>query len=286
MKKTYNLLLASILVITLLSLFSVSVSAIPLTATNVTINLPTTSALISGDQVFNLSLIAGYTDQNWTKIIVYARSAALTANTTAAKAILTPSLSENTTALNFNGTLGTTAVEDATDYTLTFALRNGTSEINKTVAVTVDNTIPSTPTLTPATNTIYPNGSIDFSGAVTATRTTACTLYFDGTNYQGASHTMTHSGSTCTLSLTGVPDGTYKWYIGNQDGTNTTNSATAEVHVDTTNSKPGIYGENVVVDSQGFVVTGTDEKTLPSWIVPLIVMIAVIGIGYWIAKRK
>jgi|GEM_PF-5969695 len=283
MKKIYiSLLLASILVITFVSMNLVS--AISLTATNLTFRAPVATDAISGNYAANLTIISGYEAQNWTKLFVYCISA-LTANTTVTKGTLTPGPSSNGTRLDFNVTLPTKGViEDGSDYTLTFMLFNGTDNVNKTVAIAVDNTIPTTPTLSPATGTTDSDGTINFTGTVGGANTTACTLYFDGTNPGNPSYSMTHAGSSCGHQLTGIPEGTYKWYIANSDGTNTTNSASVEVSIDTTNSKTGIYGGDITTDQSGFVV-GEQTQT-PNWIVPLIVVIAIIGIGYWIARRK
>lgn len=277
MKKNINLLLASILVITLATLSFVS-------AATGTIDFitPTASQRISGDFISYVSNASANSFNTIDNCTFYIKSTALTANTTW---VVLNNTAENTTLYNVTGILPTTIVEDGTDYTLNVTCYNRTSDFaTDTVTVTVDNTVPSTPTLSPVTGTTDTDGTINFTGTVTGSSTTGCTLYFEGTNPGASSYAMTHAGSSCAYQLTNLPETTYKWYIENSDGTNTTNSATAELRVDTTNSKAGISGEGLVQDQSGFVVTA--EQEAPNWVVPLIVVIAVLGIGYLIARRK
>jgi hypothetical protein len=130
-------------------------------------------------------------------------------------------------ALFINGTLNSTYLEDSNDYQFKASCWNisGVTQENSsaTTGITVENTVPTAPTATPADKSTDTDGSITFTGTVVGRETTGCTLFFTDKNPGSKSYSMTHSGSSCTYALTGIPEQTYSWIIQASDGTNNTN---------------------------------------------------------------
>ncbi len=96
----------------------------------------------------------------------------------------------------------------------------------------MDNAVPTAATsLTPTTDD---DGDFTFSGTVTDSETTSCTLQFVGgtTIPGGDSQAMTYSGDTCSLIVTDVPESIYTWFIRASDETNTTDSSEQQTNID------------------------------------------------------
>ncbi|MHA1867823.1 MAG: hypothetical protein ACTSXD_07130 [Candidatus Heimdallarchaeaceae archaeon] len=278
MKKGTNLLLASVLVVTLASIFSIgSVSAADF-GVNVSFVTPSASARISDGYVANVTNI---TFDAMVNCSFYVKSAALTANTTWA---LLNGTAENESLTHVAAVLPSALiVEDGTDYTLNATCRNSSNDLAyATVAITIDNTIPTTPTLSPTDQTVDTDGTINFTATLAGENTTSCTLYFDGTNPGSTSYTMNHVGDTCSYTLTGIPETTYKWYVENSDGTNTTNSATNTVNIDTDHSNIAVITDEV--DEEGFAIDSGDG--IQDLMIPTVIIGVIVLIGIWIAKRK
>lgn len=231
-------------------MFSImSVSA--LEADNVTIVTPGASGTLSGSSaVFNVTLVTGYEAENWTSIRIYLQSASLTANTTEA---LATAWITNTTDLMLNGTLDSTVFEDGNDYTFKAQLFNGTDYVNQTrTGITIDNTVPQTPTLSPATNTQNPQTSSTtqtFTATVTDANTTSCTYVIarggasSGDDYISGSGTYSGSSCTFTKAFTSTTDnGDWQWYVTASDETNTSTSGSNTFSVQLPASNGGTGG--------------------------------------------
>jgi len=196
------------------------------------ITTPAASATISGSTYVNVTVTNPSIDGF--NCSIYA-SSTLTANTT--ESLLIFQMANNTvggTAF-VNGTANTLAVEDANNYILKAVCRNSSGfEFNDTnTGITVDNTVPQTPSsLSPADASTETDGDVTFSATVTGANTTSCILYFSTRNPGTPSYAMTHSGNTCTVDLTAIPEETYDYYITASDETNTSTSATARFEID------------------------------------------------------
>jgi len=192
---------------------------------------PATSGTVTGTATFNVtnaslttSLAEMYNCTIWA-------SSSLTANSTnVSVGTVTNSSAGNVSAY---GTLSTIVLEDANNYVMYALCANLTAQANSTLntGITVNNTVPALPTARSATVT---DQSIDFSATVNGTEVTSCTLDFDGINFGGASQTMTHSGSTCTLTLNNVPEQSYRWYVTSSDESETTPDQVTTTSVDVT----------------------------------------------------
>ncbi len=279
-KLNKGLLLSVFLVFT----FLVSVSFVNSALTTITIIDPSASSSVTGSTTFNAttsSNVTGYLNCSW-----YIQSVSLTANTTWTKII---DQASNTTngAGHFNMTWDTSGVEDATDYVINVSCNNGTNIIENTItALTIDNTVPTTPSsLSPSASSTEEDDSVTFSTTVTGRETTSCTLYFPTKNPGSSSYSMTHTGDTCTHTLT-MPEETYDYYIQASDGTNTTNSAVTRFGISVDTPSNYLFQEKTTkpfVDSTLSVVTDKTIGGIPNW-----VFIVLIGgmVVFLIKKRK
>lgn len=276
MSKTRNIVLSAFL---LLSLAILSIS-FAMAGTMVT---PASSATLGGTVALNAS---GTNLQNCT---FYAGSS-LTANTTWTQI----AFSSNQTVLkgSINTTFDSASLEDATDYSFNATCRNLTNSLTAqtlTTSITVDNTVPVAPSsLTPTSSS---DGSASFSSTVTGTRTTACTLLFTGANPGQPSYTMTHSGSTCTYSLSAMPGMIYTYYVRASDGTNTTDSATQQLNVDYGKSGGKFLQQQGVIPTpsqSGQALAVTDDTLIPGIpnLVLIIFAIVAVLVIVAIAKKK
>lgn len=200
-----------------------------------TFNSPLDSGAINSDS-YNLNLSC--TMNNVTNCSINVGST-LTANTSADYLFY-----NTTTNTSFvNGTLNTSGLQDANNYVFGGTCWNetNTSEaITSVTGVTIDNTVPTAATTpSPADGTTDSDGDVDISMTVNGIKTTGCTLYFPNTNPGAAQYTMTHSGNTCTQSLTGMASAAYDWYVVTSDGTNTSTGTTYDLGIDTTTGGGG-----------------------------------------------
>ena len=132
-------------------------------------------------------------------------------------------------------------LEDSNDYTCSVSCYNQTSQIsgNSTkTGVIIDRTRPPTPT------SISPSGSITvgsntFSATVDGSATTGCQLWFQGTNPGYQAYSMTHTGSSCTLTFSSIGLSDYVYFIRATDGTNSTDTALTTISASNSNSGAG-----------------------------------------------
>ena len=228
------------------SVFSIlTISAADLTTDNVTIYAPAVSntGFLSGGSIatnITVEVKTFYANQNWTRVTYYISGAGSTANTTL---IATNVSADNKNATNNNFTnqfaFNTSIFEDGNDYTLTVALWNGTQRLNVTRTITINNTLPATPTVTGQTGTVS-NGTLNFTATVGDSTTTACYLNFTGTNPGKQSYAASYSGDSCSYKLTSISAQTYVFFFSASDGNDGTLSSqgtvTIDVQDDSTNS--------------------------------------------------
>jgi len=267
------------------------VLSVSLVSAELTLNYPAASSTISGTSIFNVTVPesdSGGVDFNCS---LYAKSS-ITGNSSWTILLtdiknVTGYGGENYT----NSTFDTTAIEDGNDYVFNVTCQNETKVFatNTSTAITVDNTVPTAASaLSPTTDT---DGDVTFSGTVTGSETTSCTLRFVGKNPGLSVYTMDHSGSTCTYSLTAVPEQTYEWFIRASDETNTTDSSSIRTNVDI--STGGAKGAAAWLISQGkarpgrsatlaFVTDGT-VGGIPIWLIVMVVI--VLAVIYFVIKK-
>jgi len=285
MKKINLTILALIFGLFLVGLTSAATNA------NVTILTPIASSTMTGTFAYNCTLPALYTTENYTTVLVYMRSASLTANTTWTLMSTRP----NNTAISFNGTVVTTILEDANDYEFNCTLWNGTDKVNALrTGLTIDNTIPQVPTLSPSTNTLVTStGTQTFTGTVTDRNTTSCTytIYRGGNPSDGDSGSASYSGSSCTFTKsfgssnpTG-DNGNWYWTITASDESNTTSSTTNILQVQVAPVGGSLQvAQEIASGGKPLSVSGiTGGKTSAIlWVIGIIVAIVVIVV---IARR-
>jgi len=197
----------------------------------------------------------------------------------------------NTTNIEAKTTFDSSIIEDSDDYVFNVTCYNDTDTWNDdtNTGITVDNTVPQTPTsLSPSSDSFDNDGSVTFTATITDENTTTCTLYFVDGGPGSSSYTMTQTPgtSTCTKTLTNMPDQTYKWYVKASDGTNTSSASSTNilnVDVKTSASKTAILKElekqgKIKIVSKENVSNLVNQKIIgvPLWIIVLVVIIVIV----------
>lgn len=145
----------------------------------------------------------------------------------------------NTTATNFdfgyaNFTFGNSIVLEDTAIGSATAISTGVGAsdavTSSATTITVGRTTPTAPSAQTPSGTVHDRDQT-FTATVVGAETTGCRLNFVTTNPGSSSYAMTHSGTSCTLALTGIPSTTYNYYISATDGVDTTNGANVELTV-------------------------------------------------------
>jgi len=273
----------TILFITL-AFFLVIISSV--SAASVTLVSPASNAVISGTATLNATItgVAG----NFT-CKFYAKSSSTANNTwTLLKT------QANTTATDAATTFSSTSLEDSNDYVFNATCYNDTDSWgdDTNTGITIDNTVPQTPTsLSPADGTIDDDGSVTFTATVVDENTTYCTLYFVGGNPGQSSYTMTQTPgtTTCTKTLTNIPEQTYTWYVIASDGSNSSSASSSNtISVDVKKSagkavllaeleKEGkvkrIGGKTFAIVEEGL---NTTVLGMPLWLLLGLVILAII----------
>ncbi len=281
----------------LLTIFLFSIFSLGIVNSATTINTPAASSTVSGSTTFNVTFtdfVFGTND--FINLTFYAQST-LTANSSWATIGTNNSLNgtllsnESITVIDLTG-----LIEDANNYIFNVTSTNSTggtvlSEDTNT-GITVDQTIPQAATsLSPANRNEDTDGSVTFSGTVTGANTTSCTLRFNGITPPGGNgQSMTHSGNSCTLTLSNIPQQTYNWYIRASDETNTTDSSAIDVTVKLTSTIGSAVGQaleqtgQIKKTSTGFSIIGNGEGQISSGM--LIGIIIAIVVIIMIVRRK
>jgi len=268
----------------LLMCMGVVYAAYPVT----TIDKPATDADM-GAGLYNANFTLGAPTDNRDNLTLHNCTWSLysvsTGNTSSAVVLYTNASINITgnTAIVVRHQLNTALVEDANDYSLkvTCIAANDTSltSTDTNTGLDVDNTIPTSPSsYSPADGTKDTDGDVSFSVAVTGARTTACTMFFKGTTPGKGSYSMTHSGATCTASLSGMPNSVYEWYVTATDGTNsTTTSTTTTLQIDQPSVSPGMKAQLMTGEPQPTDEgVGVDGGIPTTTIVAFVVLVAVV----------
>lgn len=249
---------------------------------------PASGSVVGGATTFNItnSTAATYNCTIW------ASSPSTTNSTNVSLGTLT-----NESAIDFdiNGSIEVKVetLEDSNDYSFYASCMDLTSTTNtSTVTLTVDNTIPETPSsLSPASNSKDSDGSVTFSGSVVDANTTGCTLYFVGRNPGSSSYAMTYSASSCTYSITTIPEETYVYYIQATDGTNTTNSAQTRFSVSLTDTSSAYLFDNQVAAEASeenklkFLSITNPDGSVKGGFIAIVAIVVIIGVGIWVSKK-
>lgn len=245
---------------------------------------PPASGVVQGQYVLNVSESAQYLRN----CSFYALSPSTANSSWTYLGIYVNNISINITHLN--GTFSSGILEDSNDYTFNASCYNNSGYFYGVTraSITVDNSIPDTPTLTPATGTRDTDGSVTFTGAVNGSETTGCILYFDGTNPGSSSYTMSHSGNSCTYTISAVPEQSYKGYVTASDGTNTSTSSTNTVISDlnTGGAKGGaLWYLDQQSGGQTLSVASTETETNKTAII-IVIILVIIAVAVVINKRR
>ncbi len=252
---------------------------VSLVSATISLDLPSASSTISGIVVLNVTNSTGFDEM--VNCTIYAGSS-LTSNTTWTEI----GFFVNDTLDNVNGTFDSSILEDATDYVLNASCTNSSASIQEdtNTLINIDNTVPIAPSsLSPADGTSDDDGDLTLSATVVGENTTSCTVFFTSRipGSGGSSQTMTHTGDTCSLTLTSVPEETYEWYVRASDGTNTTDSASQRFLVDIdTPSNYLFQGKETdfIEDVKTFSVTSDEGGLTKFGIVFIFVVVSIVGI--------
>lgn len=246
-----------------------------------TLNTPSASSTLSGTGLLLNATLSANTE-GYVNTTFYAKSAS-TANSTFTKV----GFAVNNSLVSFNTTFNSAIIEDASNYIFKATANNGTDTLDsaEVSGIVIDNTVPTAPSsLSPSTT--QTSDSFTISATVTGSETTACTLNFDGNNPGSSSYTMTHSGNSCSYSISGVAEQTYNYYVTASDGLNSTQSTTQTFEVDVSNAK----GAGKLVNEQGKDAVGLSvanvndgNSNIMGWIIGLIIVGLIILL---VAKSK
>ena len=180
--------------------------------------------------IVNVSL--GSDGDNVTFLTVFAASPTTANSSTATGKVFNIT---NSTATNFmfgsaNFTLSNALVlEDSNDYTVSFVTTgSGTAAVQQTgtsaTGVIVSRTTPTAPSAVTPSGTVTTQTN-SFSSTVVAATTSRCTINFVGLNPGSAAYPMSHSGTTCSVTLSNMPKGIYSYYIRASDGVDNVDSS-------------------------------------------------------------
>ncbi len=179
-----------------------------------------------------------------------------------------------------NATYNTALVQDSDDWVFSGYCTNGTANSTITsITVTIDNTIPQAPTLSPSDETaITTPQAYTFTGTVTDVNTTSCSYIIyrgsaiasDPSNY--FTGTGSYSGTSCTFTkeFSSGNTGIWTWYLTASDETNTT-SATAitfKNNIPTGGSVSLNNGQVITTASES--ATATPHKSFFQWLLDII----------------
>lgn len=251
-----------------------------------TMDNPIASTVLMGSVTLKVNTSGGNHVTNCT----FWASSASTANSTAKRMI--SATNATTTAGRLNGTFDSTFLEDASDYVF-YSICDNTTATATSASVTgvvIDNTVPAAATLSPVDDTSYTAAGdeiVTFTATLTGSRTTACTLVFDGVNPGLSSYSMIHSGNTCTYSSLNMPNTQFRWYVIQTDGRNTTTSSTTDLEVDVSKVSAGaklvLFSNQAEPTGQGLL---TSEGTIdPKMVIGLVAVGAIVYMLFLKKKR-
>jgi len=274
MKSKKNLAILSLVVFSLFLCITM-VSAVPVLVA------PATGGTLTG-----ASAVLNVTNGTLTEMLncTWYASSVSTANSTAVE--IASQTNESASALSINTTFASTILQDASDYVFYAQCFNATSNETtvSSTGVIIDNTDPTAPTLTPADQTTITSVTTQtFTGTVVDATTTGCTytIYRAGSPSDGTSGTGVYSGTTCTTSKTfstTADNGIWWVTMTASDGVDTA-STTAKLNV----NLPGLGGGSLPLSSDG---TTSDGDTSMVWIFVLVIILAIVGLIFFLKKKK
>ena len=266
------------------SILSVILAIFLMGAVSATLITPASSSTISGTVVLNATNSDLPAMDNCT---FYAKSSS-TANSSWNKLAVILNVSNEA---SLNTTFNSNSLQDSNDYIFNATCMNITKSITSLLntGITIDNTIPQAPSLSPASTTILTGVTTQtFTGTVTDSNTTGCTYAIgrggtSGSSSDTSSGSATYSTTSCTFDKTfstSSDNGLWTWYITASDGTNSSTSQNT-INVQLPASSGGLPSKVKVVDGQ--IV---QDKAFPIWIVIIGGIIALIVLIYFLSKRK
>ncbi|MFX0178389.1 MAG: hypothetical protein ACFE85_19415 [Candidatus Hodarchaeota archaeon] len=274
MGKKGKLILGSVFLLSLFLMMS-------LVCANADMVTPASSATISGTAILNAS------GTNLLNCTFYAKSAS-TANSS--WSTLSTDTNETASASSINGTFDSTILEDSTDYIFNATCYNSSGSLHDgttTTGVTVDNTAPTAPTLSPADySSLTTSGTQTFTGTVTDSQTTSCTytIYRGGSSSDGSSGSASYSSSSCTFTKTfssTIDNGVWWWTVTASDGTNTS-STTAHFNV----QLPGSGGGAPLSVAGGGETAGEGTSKVWKWVLSIIVLVLLVWGAFAVINKK
>jgi len=273
------------------------VTVLPFVSAGCSVQSPASSSTIGGSGVLLNVTTTG--SEGFLNCTFYAKSSS-TANSSYSE-IATFS-NETGSTPNINGTFNSSIFEDSNDYVFNATCTNSSNNLiqcTTTTSVTIDNTVPTAPaSCTPASDSTDSDGSVDFSCTVTGSKTTSCTLYFVSGNPGESSYSMTHSGNSCTKTITSMPEQSYTWYVTASDGTNSTSGSSSRINIDiqTGAGKAAILKK---AEQEGLIkrtgaktytiISGLEDilnskiKGIPIWLIGVLLVISIV---IYIAYRR
>jgi len=276
---------AILLALMLLAVIGVVYAAFP----TCTIDAPATGATVAAAITANVTLSATTDLQDNETLInctwnVWSSATANSSSSAVAMLVTDTNITANSSFTHLiNTTLNVTYYEDSDNYNVkvTCVGNNSRSCTDTNTGIRINNGVPTMPsTVLPAADTKDTDGDMTFSAAVAGNETTDCTLVFSGTNPGSGGYVMTHSGDTCTVSLTGIPNSVYDWYIAASDKTDITNSAVRVLTIDQPKVSPGAkaaIASGIVPAESGQVIGGTGGGIDST----LVVLVALGGLAIW-----
>ena len=258
----------------ILTSFFVMLFGIGLISANGDVVSPASNSVISGT-----SVTLNATGTNLLNCTFYAMSPSTANNTWT----LLGTFSNTTdSATSISGTFNSEILEDSNDYSFNATCRDTSNTLldgSITTGVTIDNTIPQAPTsLSPSDKSIDTDGTITFSATVVGANTTGCTLHFVGISpgSGGTSRTMTHSGDSCTLTISNIPAQTYTWFIRASDGSNTTDSSQVQVTVSTAKAKTTPEIQREAIKTLSLQNKGELDSSTIVWAIIIIIILVIL----------
>jgi len=259
-----------------------------------TVTAPASSGVVTGTYEFQVSLTGGDKASN---VSIWGR--ALDTRNSTYFSLGDNLTTEGCTAFNAsegscNVAIDTTVFEDSSSWSI-YATANNASDGSDALtqssaisSVVFDNTVPpSASSRTPATGTTNNDGSVTFSGNVgNGNATTGCTLVFNKGSPGKTQYAMAHSTSstTCSITLSTMPEGDYEWSITTTDGANQTKSSSQTLTVD----KPSSAGKKVWLSEQAQIVSDAEqqEKSNRTTIGLIIVAVLILVMKYGKKGKK
>jgi hypothetical protein len=192
-----------------------------------------------------------------------------------------------------NITFSSAGLEDSNDYTFNASCSNNTGiwTGGTNTGITVNNGVPTAPTLSPASDTLITSGqTYTFTGTVTNRETTSCTYTIGRGGVSTSSQETTtgtgaYSATTCTFSkvFTDQDDnGDWFWKITASDGSDTTDSAinVLQVQIAPVSGNLAVAQQNQ--QTSGTELVGSQTQTSYAWVWVLLIILVIVVVVWLI----